>query len=432
LFLMSNCLFGQSTTVSGTVTDMATDPLPGVSVVLKGTNTGTTTDFNGSFSIDVNIGDTLIFSYIGFKTQEAVVTTDSVNIYLQEDLEMLDEVVVIGYGTTTIKDATGSVASVTAEDFNKGNIVTPENLISGRVAGVSINTGGEPGSGSVIRIRGGASLGASNDPLIVMDGLPIDNVTVGGSRSILSTINPSDIESFSILKDASATAIYGSRASNGVIIITTKRGKKELSASLNMQMGVGFTNNRVAVFSADEFRELVGEHRPDLVPLLGNADTNWQDEIYRAPLNSTINLSVQGSLFDKMPSRLSLGRTLQDGLRLTSAFERNSVSLSLNPTFFDDHLKIGLNANGTLEKNRFSQGEEGNAITFDPTQPVHDPGSPFGGFFQYYNLNDDGLLNESDLISLAPFNPVANLLQRRDISEVKRIFGNLKLDYKFH
>src|SRR5690606_260057 len=298
--------------------------------------------------------------------------------------------------------------------------------------GVSINTGGEPGSGSVIRIRGGASLGASYDPLIVMDGLPIDNVTVGGSRSILSTINPSDIESFSILKDASATAIYGSRASNGVIIITTKRGKKELSASLNMQMGVGFTNNRAAVFSADEFRELVGEHRPDLVPLLGNADTNWQDEIYRAPLSSTINLSLQGSLFDKLPSRLSLGRTLQDGLRLTSAFERNSASLSLNPSFFDDHLKIGLNANGTLEKNRFSQGEEGNAITFDPTQPVHDPGSPFGGFFQYYNLNDDGLLNESDLISLAPFNPVANLLQRRDISEVKRIFGNLKLDYKFH
>ncbi|MGB6152314.1 MAG: SusC/RagA family TonB-linked outer membrane protein, partial [Pricia sp.] len=432
LLFLSSFTFAQSITVSGIVTDDNSEPLPGVSIFIEGTNTGTSTDFDGNYLIDANLGDTLIFSYIGFKTQEVTVSSKTLNISLQEDLEKLDEVVVIGYGTTTIKDATGSVASVTAEDFNRGNIVTPENLISGRVAGVTINTGGEPGSGSTIRIRGGASLGASNDPLIVIDGLPIDNVTVGGSRSILSTINPSEIESFSVLKDASATAIYGSRASNGVIIITTKRGKKELSVNLNMQMGVGFTNNKVNVFTGDEFRALVNETRPDLVPLLGNANTDWQDEIYRSPLNSTLNLSVQGSLFDKVPSRLSVGRTLQDGLRLTSEFERNSASLSLNPNFFDDHLKISVNANGTLEKNRFSQGEEGNAITFDPTQPVNDPESPFGGFFQYYNLNDDGVLNETDLISLAPFNPVANLLQRVDVSEVKRLYGNVKLDYKFH
>ncbi|WP_318310143.1 SusC/RagA family TonB-linked outer membrane protein [Flagellimonas crocea] len=434
LFLLSGVFLSNAQQqVSGNVTDASSgQPILGANVVEKGTTNGTTTDFDGNFSLEVEAGASIVISYIGFRSKEVVVDGPRVNVALEEDTQVLDEVVIIGYGTTTVKDATGSVASVTAEDFNQGNIVTPENLINGRVAGLTVNTGGEPGSGSTIRIRGGSSLGASNDPLIVIDGLPIDNVTVGGSRSILSTINPNEIESFSVLKDASATAIYGSRASNGVIIITTKSGRSELSVNLNVQAGVGFVSNKVDVFNAEEFRELVAENRPDLVPLLGNADTDWQDEIYRSPLNSNVNLSIQGSILDKLPTRLSLGRTLQDGLRLTSEFERNTVSLSMNPTFFDDHLKVSLNANGTLEKNRFSQGEEGNAITFDPTQPVYDPDSPFGGFFQYYNLNDDGVINEADLISLAPFNPVANLLQRRDVSEVKRLFGNLKLDYQFH
>ncbi|NJB71952.1 iron complex outermembrane receptor protein [Saonia flava] len=433
MFVFSAAAFGQTVTISGVVTDGATaDPLPGVSVVLKGTSTGTSTDFDGNYQIEANMGDVLIFSYIGFERIEITVTSTNHNVSLNEDLQRLDEVVVIGYGTTTVKDATGSVASITAEEFNQGNIVTPENLLNGRVAGVSINTGGEPGSGSTIRIRGGSSLGASNDPLIVIDGLPIDNVSIGGSRSILSTINPNEIESFSVLKDASATAIYGSRASNGVIIISTKKGKRELSVDLNMSIGSSVVPNTLDVFSADEYRQLVSNERPDLVPLLGNAKTRWQDEIYRSALTSNQNLSIQGSLLKKVPARLSIGRTLQDGLRLTSEFERNSGSLSLNPNMFNDHLKVSLNVNGSFEKNRFAPGEEGNAIRFDPTQPVYDEKSPFGGYFQYTNINDDGVLDENDLVGLAPFNPVANLLQRNDISEVKRFYGNLKLDYSFH
>lgn len=426
--------FAQQITVSGTVTEQSTSvPLPGVNVVIKGTSTGTSTDFDGKYQIDVKNGDVLVFSYVGYQAKEIVYNKQTtLDVQLSEDAAQLDEVVIIGYGTTTVKDATGSITSVTSKDFNKGNIVTPENLLNGRVAGLSITTGGDPGAGSTIRIRGGASLDASNDPLIVIDGLPIDNNTIGGSRSVLSTINPNDIESFTVLKDASATAIYGSRASNGVIIITTKRGTRNLSANLDIQMGINTLPNIISVFSADQLREVIAQQNPSLLPLLGNANTNWQKEIYRTGITSNLNLSIQGSLFDKLPARLSIGRTIQEGLRLTSNFERNTGSISLNPTLLDNHLKVSLNANGTLEKNRFAAGEEGNAITFDPTQPVYDANSPFGGFFQYYNDNNDGVINESDLISLAPFNPVANLLQRRSISEVRRIYGNLKLDYNFH
>ncbi|MDT0676557.1 SusC/RagA family TonB-linked outer membrane protein [Autumnicola musiva] len=425
--------FSQEITVSGTVTEESTgNPLPGVNVIVKGSNTGTTTDFDGNYELDVESRNILQFSFLGFVTEERTVTGPTLDLQLTEDAGQLEQVVVIGYGTTTVKDATGAVTSVTEEDFNKGNIVTPENLLSGRVAGLSINTGGAPGSGSTIRIRGGASLGASNDPLIVINGLPVDNNTIGGSRSVLSTINPNDIESFSVLKDASATAIYGSRASNGVIIITTKQGGREFRVNLDTQIGINTLSNKIDVFSADEFREVVAEQRPDLVPLLGDADTDWQEEIYRTSLNSSQNLSVSGSIFENTPARLSIGRTLQEGLRLTSRFERNNIAFTLNPRLLDNHLKISLNANGTYEKNRFAPGEEGNAITFDPTQPVYDPESPFGEFFQYYNINDDGVLDINDLTPDAPLNPVANILQRNDRSEVKRFFGNVKVDYQFH
>ena len=433
--------FAQQKSLSGTITDQASIPLPGVNVIIKGTSNGTSTDFDGKYQIEVNNGDIIVFSYIGYKAKEIVYSGQSaLDITLSEDTSQLDEIVIIGYGTTTIKDATGSVTAVTAKDFNRGNIVTPENLLNGRVAGLNIITGGDPGAGSTIRIRGGASLDASNDPLIVVDGLPIDNNTIGGSRSVLSTINPNDIDSFTVLKDASATAIYGSRASNGVIIITTKRGTSKLSANLDMQMGINTLTNTLDVLSVNQFRNIVAERdaitqeTPLLLPRLGNANTNWQEEIYRTGITSNLNLSIQGSLFDKLPTRLSIGRSIQEGLRLTSRFERNSASLTLNPTFFDNHLKVSLNANGSLEKNRFAEGEEGNAITFDPTQPVYDINSPFGGFFQYYNddYDADGMLNQDDLVSLAPFNPVSNLLQRRSVSDVTRIYGNIKFDYNFH
>ena len=434
-FLLSLPLlsFSQGLIVKGVVTETSTGaPLPGVNVFVEGTTNGTITDFDGNYQIEVEQGEILNFSFLGFITEKRTVESTTIDVQLKEDSGKLDEVVVIGYGTTTVKDATGSVSSVSEKDFNKGNIVTPENLLSGRVAGLSINTGGAPGSGSTIRIRGGASLGASNDPLIVINGLPVDNNTIGGSRSVLSTINPNDIKSFSVLKDASATAIYGSRASNGVIIITTKQGGSQFRVNFDTQFGINTLPRKVDVFTADEFRELVSEERPDLLSLLGDGNTDWQDEIYRTSLNSSQNLSVSGSIFKNTPARLSLGRTIQEGLRLTSKFERNNVSLTLNPKLFDNHLKISLSANGTYEKNRFAPGEEGNAITFDPTQPVYDVDSPFGGFFQYTNINDDNVLNIEDLTPDAPFNPVANILQRNDQSEVKRFFGNIKFDYQFH
>ena len=434
LFLcFSIATFGQKLKIAGSVTDSATGiSIPGVSVTVKGSNLGTTTDFDGKYNIQANQNDVLVFSFMGYQKVETIAKSGTINIKLIEDTQKLDEVVVIGYGSTKIKDATGSVTSVTTKDFNKGNIVTPENLLAGRVAGLSITTGGQPGSGSTIRIRGGASLGASNDPLIVINGLPVDNNTIGGSRSILSSINPNDIESFSVLKDASATAIYGSRASNGVIIITLKKGTKSFSATLDMNMSVNTLAKKSNVFTGNELRDLVSTQNPTLLPLLGTANTDWQKEIYRNSISSTINVSANGMLFDKIPSRVSFGRTLQEGLVLTEGFERSTGSLSLNPSLFEDHLKISVNANASLEKNQFAKGVQGTAITFDPTQPVYDANSPFGGYFQYYKDNNDGVINKSDLIERAPLNPVADLMQTNSRSEVKRIYGNVKLDYKFH
>jgi len=427
-------LFGnaQNILVKGVITDAKTNELlPGVSILVKGSSIGSISELDGTYQITVAKNKTLVFSYLGYQTKEVIVTTSQLNITLKEDAQKLDEIVIIGYGSTTIKDATGAVTAVTAKDFNKGNITTAENLLNGKVAGLTINTGGAPGSGSTIRIRGGASLGASNDPLIVINGLPVDNNTIGGSRSILSAINPNEIESFSILKDASATAIYGSRASNGVIIITTKKGKRKLSVNLDMTMGINTLPGKVAVFSGDELRELVNNVNPLLTPLLGNANTDWQDEIYNNSPTSIINASANGMLFGKVPARISIGRTYQEGLALTSLFERNNASFNVNPSFFDNTLKISINGNASFEKNRFASGQAANALTFDPTQPVYDPNSPFGGFFQYYNLNNDGVINENDLISLAPFNPVAELIQRKSVSDVQRFYGNVKVDYNF-
>ncbi len=432
--------FVQAQQVSGTVKDAATgDPLPGASVVVKGTSTGTSTNFDGEFSIPANNGDVLVFSYIGFITQEVTVSSSVVNVNLREDAQQLDEVVVIGYGTTTVKDATGSVAAVTTEDFNQGNIVTPDNLLQGRVAGVNITSNGGPGAGSQIRIRGGSSLNANNDPLIIIDGLPITNQTVGGGRNILSDLNPADIESFSVLKDASATAVYGSRASNGVIIITTKKGSRNLSIDYNSTMGIQSVARTYDVFGAEAYKQLVARQaslgtitpNDDFFSLIGNADTNWQNEIYQGALQTDNNISIRGALAG-VPVRLSAGHIDQDGLRLTSNFKRSNVSVAINPSLFDDHLKININANASFVQNRFAEGVEGTALRFNPTVPVYDPNSPFGGFFEFYRDNNDGVLDGNDLIPQTPFNPVANLLQVDNSSNVRRVFGNVNLVYKFH
>jgi len=430
----------QAQIVNGTVKDASTgELLPGASVLVKGTTMGVSTDFDGNFQIQASEGDVLVVSYIGFLTQEVTVSSTVLEVLLQVDSQRLDEVVVIGYGTTTVKDATGSVAAVTTEDFNKGNIVTPDNLLQGRVAGVNITPNGGPGAGSVIRIRGGSSLNASNDPLIVIDGLPVTNSVVGGGRNILSDLNPADIESFSVLKDASATAVYGSRASNGVIIITTKKGSRNLRVDFNSTMGIQSVARTYDVFGADQFKSLIARQaangtispNDDFFSLIGNEETNWQDEIYQGALQTDNNISIRGSLAG-VPVRLSAGHIDQDGLRLTSNFKRSNVSLALNPSLFDDHLKININANASFVQNRFADGVEGTALRFNPTVPVYDPSSPFGGFFEFYRDNGDGVLDGNDLIPQTPFNPVASLLQRDNSSNVRRVFGNANLVYKFH
>lgn len=432
LYLLFLCfpmfVLGQNT-ISGTVTDDNNIPVPGVEILVQNTTRGTTTDFDGNYSIDVNNGDVLLFKYLGYKTVQVKMDGQTtVDINLEPDENVLEEVVLVGYGTSRKKDITGSVSSISREEMTKGNIVSPNDLLQGRAAGVNINNfGGAPGAPAQIRIRGGGSLGANNDPLIVLDGLPLEFNAPGGARSLLSSLNPNDIESFSVLKDASATAIYGNRASAGVIIIETKKGTKQFQVDYNYVAGVYTPFNQIDVFNANEFRSLIAERRPDDVSLLGDANTNWQDEIYSTALSSDHNISIRGTLLDRIPTRLSVGYLDQEGIRLTSSFERTNASLAMNPTFFQDHLRVNLNANVALERNRFADGVEGAAIRFDPTQPVRDPNSPFGGFFEHF-VNDNG----TPTPELTVRNPVASLLQRDNRTEVNRYYGNMNLDYRFH
>ena len=440
LFLLLPFSVLAQSTLSGVVLDKASgQPLPGVNVVVLGASKGVATDFDGKFKLSKVVkGDKIVFSFIGFKSETIVYSNQtSISVSLQEDANLLNEVVVqIGYGTVKKKDATGSLTTITTKDFNKGANVTAENLLSGRVAGLSINTSGAPGSGSEIRIRGGASLSASNDPLIVIDGLPIDNRGSVGATSIISSLNPATIESITVLKDASAAAIYGSRASNGVIIITTKKGGKNLEVEYNFQLGFGNKTNQVRVFNADEFRNVVQVRQNqiaaadpsttvNLPSLLGTANTNWQNEIYRTSEMVDQSVTVKGSLFDKIPSRLTIGRTFQEGLRLTNQFERNTVGLAMNPSFLKDNLKVRLNANFSNEKNRFADAVEGSAIRFDPTQPVYNAANTnYGGYFQY-TATPNGLP-----VTNAPWNPVAQLMQTHDHGTYRRTFGNFEVDYK--
>ncbi len=425
LLCSSFVLFAQQT-VKGVIKDKTTgEGLPGVNVLVKGTTNGTNTDFDGNFEIKAKTGDILVFTYLGFKNQEITIGTNfNLTVLLEESSERLDEIVVVGYGTTTVRDATGSVEAITSKGFTKGNIVTPENLLAGRVSGVSITTSGAPGSGSAIRIRGGSSINASNDPLIIIDGLPINNGGVSGSRGVLATINPNDIESFSVLKDASATAIYGSRASNGVIIITTKKGKSSFSLDYDIQYSAGNLADKISVFSANEYRDIIAQQRPQDVGLLGNGNTDWQEAIFRNTLSSIHNLSVSGSILKKIPARLSIGFTDQEGALLTSNFKRNNVSLALNPSFFEDHLKVSVNFNRSFEHNRFADsGQIGAALRYDPTQPIYDSSSPFGGYYQH--RIGTTILNGTQ-------NPVAALMLNNNTSLGERIYGNVKLDYKVH
>ncbi len=440
-------LVAQST-VSGVITDNTTgEPLPGVNVIIKGTSTGTTSDFDGRYEITVNDGEFLQFSYIGFKSIALLVNGSTLDVVLEEDAAQLEEVVVIGYGTTTKKDATGSVTAVTTEDFNKGAIVSTDQLLTGKAAGVRITSnGGAPDSAPNIRIRGGASLSANNNPLIVIDGVPIDNTNPAGVGNPLSLINPNDVESFSILKDASAAAIYGSRASNGVIIITTKKGTSggpKFNFSTNVT--VSEVSDKIDLMDGPEFTRFINEFHPSFTNLLGagdpnNAgsrtlyDTDWQDAIYRTAFSSDHNFSARANLFNKLPMRFSFGYNNTEGLVKTNDYERYTASLKFTPRLFDDHLKIDINAKGiSSEKNAVDEGGAlGGAVNMDPTKPIFDnaPGNRFGGFYQNTVLNDPE--NPTRLLLDGQFNPLALLLQRTRPEKVQKLLGNVEFDYKMH
>ncbi|MCS3532052.1 SusC/RagA family TonB-linked outer membrane protein [Chryseobacterium sp. JUb7] len=342
----------------------------------------------------------------------------------------IEEVVLIGYGKQKKTDLTGSVTAISAKDFNEGSINSPEQLIQGKTSGVQITTNsGAPGAGSTIRIRGGASLTASNDPLIVIDGVPVDTNGISGATNPLALINPNDIESFSILKDASAAAIYGSRASNGVIIITTKRGTSgKLKANFTTTTSVYNKMGNIDMLSADEFRKLVNEKAtPVYKTYLGNSNTNWQNQIYQTAVGVDNNISLSGGI-KGLPYRLSLGYLNQEGIIRTNTIERTTASLNLNPKFFDKHLEVSLNLKGTYVENRFKDdGAIGAAVVFDPTQSVTDPSfGDYGGYWEWLNqLTVEPNTNGTK-------NPVSMLNQRWDLSYVKRLIGNVQFDYKFH
>lgn len=431
LILSSFTMFAQQT-LNGVVKESASgDGLPGVNVVIKNTTKGTSTDFDGKFQLNnVSTGDVIVFSFVGYQDKEVTIGTNfNITVFLNESTQKLDEVVIVGYGTTTVRDATGSVTSVKATELNKGAIVSADQMLTGRVAGVQITSGGgAPGSGSTIRIRGGASLNASNDPLFIIDGVPVDKNGISGMRNPLNTINPNDIESYTILKDASATAIYGSRASNGVIIITTKKGNAGgFKASYNTKFSVNQNINTVDVLSASEFRKYVNDYGlPTDINLLGNSNTNWQDEIFQIGFGSDHNLSLQGGN-EKMNYRGSIGYTSQKGTLLTSKLERATYSLSIGSKHFDNHLKIDFNTKVSLIGNRFANtGAIGNAISFDPTKPVYDPSSKYGGYFQWLQSNGNPITVG------APKNPVALLNQESNTGGSSRSIGNIQFDYKMH
>lgn len=432
LVLLGNSFALAQRQISGTVSDGENgEPLIGASVRAVGGTAGAVTDLDGRYTFTLPDGVTRIeVSYTGYATQTVDIGASNVlDVTLVPGL-LLEETVVIGYGVVKKEDATGAILAVGTKEFNKGAINSPQELIVGKIAGVQVTPNADPGGGATIRIRGGSSLSANNDPLIVIDGVPVGNEGVGGDRNPLNIINPNDIETFTVLKDASATAIYGSRASNGVIIITTKKG------SLKRKIGVDYTNNfsfsspanRIDVLDANEFRALINDRFADGHParaLLGTANTDWQDQIYRTAFGMDHNLAVAGGI-GSLPYRVSLGLTDRDGILKTDNFNRLTGAVNLSPTFMDNRLQVNANLKAMRTKNFFAnRGAIGAAVFFDPTKPVLDANSPYGGYFTH--LQNDGTPNP-----LSAVNPVAQLNMQEDISTVNRYVGNVQVDYRFH
>ncbi len=428
---LSLYLIGQRT-ISGSVVDADSgEMLIGASVYLKEDPTvGTITDIDGNYSITLgNDAAALIFSYTGYTDQEIVLgSTDVINVALTSG-ELLEDIVVVGYGTVKREDLTGSIKSVSADEFNQGAITGPQQLIAGKVAGVSITPSGDPGGGSTIRVRAEASLSSSNDPLIVIDGVPLDNEQIAGGRNNLNIINPNDIESMTVLKDASATAIYGNRASAGVIIIKTKKGNlgSRLQVGYNGNVSVGKISNKVDVLDAGEYRSLIRDlygEGSDFEALLGDADTDWQDEIYQNAVGTDHNLNFSGA-YKNLPFRVSLGYTDMDGILKGDNFNRFTTGVNISPKYLDNRLQVNVGLKSMITQNQFAnRGAIGAALTIDPTKPVYDSNSPFGGYYAWLD-------NNSNVIGLSPNNPVAMLEQRRDESDVNRYILNGSADYRF-
>ncbi|MBW8331180.1 MAG: TonB-dependent receptor [Prolixibacteraceae bacterium] len=427
--LLGNLAMAQQSVFSGKVTDSSSgEALPGVSIVVKGTTNGTISNFDGDFTLSVNRGDVIQFSFIGYKTQEIVAQgQQALRVALAVDTEQLDEVVVIGYGSVKKSDATGAISTVSSKDFNKGAITSPQDLLMGKSAGVVITTaGGAPGSGATIRIRGGSSLNASNDPLIIIDGVPIANDNISGSSNFLAFVNPNDIETFTVLKDASSTAIYGSRASNGVILITTKKGKvgSAMRISYDGNTSVSSATKFMDVYSGDEIRQIAYDHKDlfgaDSFTKLGNQNTNWQKEIYRDAISHDHNLSVSGA-YKTLPYRVSIGYTDQNGILKNTDMKRMTASVSLDPSFFDGALKVNINAKGMNTDTNFGDtGAVGSAINMDPSKPVMDGNAASAGYFQWANYG----------ASLGTPNPVEQLMAADNKSNVKRVIGNIQFNYQ--
>ena len=418
--------------ITGHVVDDTNEPLIGASILVVGTSTGVITDLDGNFNIIVPSGATALqISYVGYETVTVPVPSgNTVNVKMKSDAQMLSDVVVIGYGTQRKSDLTGSVSNVSSKDFNSGLISSPEQLINGKVSGVQImSNSGSPTAGSTIRIRGGASLNASNDPLIVLDGVPLEAGGISGNTgNFLSLINPSDIESMTILKDASSTAIYGSRASNGVIIITTKKGSNDrMKVSLSTTNSIQTRTKLADMLSHDEFVDVINSRGTDAQrALLGTSNTDWNDQIYQNAFGTDNNVSIAGRLAKNFPIRVSIGYYNQSGLLKTDKAERLTGSVSLSPSFFDDHLKVNVNVKGSVNNNRFAEtGAIWAAATYNPTLPVYSRNQAFGGYLE-------ALDNVGEPVNAAVLNPLGYIKQNKSTSKVTRFVGNADVDYRVH
>ena len=428
--------------VKGHVKDATGEDVIGATVRVVGTQVATVTDFDGNFVVKANQGADITISYIGFQTM-TVKAAPTLEITLQDDQTVLSDVVVIGYGVARKNDLTGSVTAMKPDEKNHGLITNPQDMIQGKIAGVNVTTGGgTPGGGATIRIRGGSSLNASNDPLIVIDGLAMDNQGIKGAANPLSMVNPADIESFTVLKDASATAIYGSRGSNGVIIITTKKGRRGQKASVtyNGNVSISTKTKTLDVLDANEYRNFITSYygaNSDAAALLGNANTNWQDKIYRTALSTDHNITVSGGLAN-MPYRFSVGYTDQDGIVRTSSFRRATVSTTLNPSFLQDHLKFNINGKFMYAHNHYNEGSAiGEAVRMDPTQPVFSNDSRFDNFNGYFTWTGNGTsLNDPNYPLTkernAAYNPVGLLDECNNRANSFDYMGNVEVDYQVH